>query len=50
MKKEMESSMVFTAEWIPNFSANSICKTMMDIYEKLPLDEMQLEAEKRLQL
>ena len=39
----------FSAEWIQNFLGHASYKTTMDMYGTLSIDEMQQEAEKRLQ-
>jgi integrase/recombinase XerC len=39
----------FSAEWIQNFLGYVSYKTTMDMYGTLSIDEMQQEAEKRLQ-
>ena len=39
----------FTAEWIQNFLGHASYKTTMDMYGTLSIDEMQQEAENRLQ-
>jgi len=39
----------FSAEWIQNFLGYASYKTTMDMYGTLSIDEIQQEAEKRLQ-
>ncbi|MFX0139898.1 MAG: tyrosine-type recombinase/integrase, partial [Candidatus Hodarchaeota archaeon] len=39
----------FSVEWIQNFLGHASYKTTMDMYGTLSIDEMQQEAEMRLQ-
>ena len=39
----------FSAEWIQNFLGHASFKTTMDMYGTISIDEMQEEAEKKLQ-
>jgi len=42
-------SKVFSAEWIQNFLGHESYKTTMDMYGTISIDEMQEEAERKLQ-
>ena len=39
----------FSAEWVQNFLGHESYKTTMDMYGTLSIDEMQVEAERKLQ-